>query len=334
MDSSRKIRIARLLILGFCFLFFCGTFFILQQREDPLTRYPYGDEQQREQLRQTLDSDEINVLINSQIQPEQVLPFAGREGFEIANTLWYSKALQASPADPGFIIDFVNRYRDRTDPGTLGEILSWLNYADLISYYESGSTLPLSSNPETSLQVYNGSTTLWKWRPQDLVTIGDGLLLKREAADAWNAMRVQAAAEGVRLEAVSGLIPYDQQPYAPVYGAYPLGPYGTWEEQLGTVVHVRGFDAWNAMMNDQNLESPDVQGVKNALSEDDRKELDWLAANAWKYGWIVRYPENGREQTGRIWQPFVLRYVGQADAAAMHDAGLTLEQYVSEQAGG
>lgn len=55
----------------------------------------------------------------------------------------------------------------------------------------------------------------------------------------------------------------------------------------------------------------------------------WIAANAWQYGFIVRYPSNATTKiTGYVWEPWHLRYVGLELAADMQAKGMqTLEQY-------
>lgn len=57
-------------------------------------------------------------------------------------------------------------------------------------------------------------------------------------------------------------------------------------------------------------------------------ESDWVAAHAWEYGFIVRYEEVGTGTTGYDPEPWHLRYVGPALAAAYHDGGYhTLEEF-------
>ena len=54
----------------------------------------------------------------------------------------------------------------------------------------------------------------------------------------------------------------------------------------------------------------------------------WLAANAYNYGYIIRYPEYATPNTGYQYEPWHLRYVGKALAKAMHDDDVhTLEKY-------
>ncbi len=57
-------------------------------------------------------------------------------------------------------------------------------------------------------------------------------------------------------------------------------------------------------------------------------ESDWVAARAWEHGFIVRYEAGGTGTTGYEPEPWHLRYVGPALAAAYHDGGYhTLEEF-------
>jgi D-alanyl-D-alanine carboxypeptidase len=54
----------------------------------------------------------------------------------------------------------------------------------------------------------------------------------------------------------------------------------------------------------------------------------WLRENAWRYGFILRYPEGSESVTGRKCDPSHFRYVGSAAAAQMASLGQTLEEYL------
>ncbi len=54
----------------------------------------------------------------------------------------------------------------------------------------------------------------------------------------------------------------------------------------------------------------------------------WLAANAWQYGFILRYPKGAEGTTGYIYEPWHFRYVGPELATEMHETGVaTLEEF-------
>jgi len=56
-------------------------------------------------------------------------------------------------------------------------------------------------------------------------------------------------------------------------------------------------------------------------------EGKWLASNAYKYGFVLRYPEGKEAETGYMFEPWHYRYVGLDLAKTIHDSGQTLEQY-------
>jgi D-alanyl-D-alanine carboxypeptidase len=56
----------------------------------------------------------------------------------------------------------------------------------------------------------------------------------------------------------------------------------------------------------------------------------WLAVNAYKYGFILRYPEGKEYITGIIFEPWHYRYVGKEAAKDIYKSGLTLEEYLKE----
>lgn len=59
----------------------------------------------------------------------------------------------------------------------------------------------------------------------------------------------------------------------------------------------------------------------------------WLEANAWRFGWVIRYPDGYEHITGYDWEPWHLRYVGVEVSTAMHKQGIaTLEEYFGLEA--
>ena len=55
----------------------------------------------------------------------------------------------------------------------------------------------------------------------------------------------------------------------------------------------------------------------------------WLANNAWKYGFILRYPKGKTNETGYMYESWHFRYVGKDLAAKLYNGGdwITLEKY-------
>ncbi len=58
------------------------------------------------------------------------------------------------------------------------------------------------------------------------------------------------------------------------------------------------------------------------------EEGRWIEDNAWKHGFILRYPKNKTEITGISYEPWHIRYVGLPHSAIMHEKNLALEEYL------
>lgn len=86
---------------------------------------------------------------------------------------------------------------------------------------------------------------------------------------------------------------------------------GTSEHQLGLALDIIDNRNWN--LDRSQAEMPTQK---------------WLMENSWRYGWILRYPDEKSEITGIIYEPWHYRYVGREVAAEIHELGLCLEEYL------
>ena len=81
---------------------------------------------------------------------------------------------------------------------------------------------------------------------------------------------------------------------------------GTSEHQLGLAVDINADTAYST--------SEEVYA--------------WLDENAWRYGFIKRYPADKTSITGTIYEPWHYRYVGKEAAREIHSQGICLEEYI------
>ena len=88
---------------------------------------------------------------------------------------------------------------------------------------------------------------------------------------------------------------------------------GTSEHELGLAMDI-------VDVNYQNLNK----------KQEDTAAQKWLMANSWKYGFILRYPNEKSDITGIIYEPWHYRYVGKELAKELHDSGLCLEEYFAQ----
>ena len=86
---------------------------------------------------------------------------------------------------------------------------------------------------------------------------------------------------------------------------------GTSEHQLGLALDIIDSRNWN--LDETQADMPTQQ---------------WLMENSWRYGWILRYPNEKSAITGIIYEPWHYRYVGREVAAEIHRLGVCLEEYL------
>ncbi len=152
---------------------------------------------------------------------------------------------------------------------------------------------------------------------------GKSRYLQKKAALAAEALFAAAKEEGFDLYAISSYRTYGKQhaiykrkltkldgnhTAVQDYIALPGGS----EHQLGLAVDV--------VTSNANLHPNFFQ----------TKEGQWIAENAYHFGFIVRYPIGLEHITGIQYEPWHLRYVGDY-ASDIHQSGLALESYVSAQ---
>ena len=69
----------------------------------------------------------------------------------------------------------------------------------------------------------------------------------------------------------------------------------------------------------------DINADKSKCSNEE--VYAWLAENAYKYGFILRYPLEKQEITGTSYEPWHYRYVGEEAALEIYEQGICLEEY-------
>jgi len=62
----------------------------------------------------------------------------------------------------------------------------------------------------------------------------------------------------------------------------------------------------------------------------DTEEGKWVAENAHRFGFVIRYPKGKEDVTGYQYEPWHLRYVGETLAKEIYENQLTLEEYFEQ----
>ncbi|MFD1211888.1 D-alanyl-D-alanine carboxypeptidase family protein [Arthrobacter sp. GCM10027362] len=160
------------------------------------------------------------------------------------------------------------------------------------------------------------------YRPADLTTIkGTGFTLRKAAAAKLSSLFTGARKAGHRLAVVSAYRSYSYQ--AALYDSY-VRSYGrayadTISARPGYSEHQTGL----AVDVGQARTTCQLEACFGSTPEG-----RWVAGNAYKYGFIVRYPKGQQKVTGYTYEPWHLRYVGVTLATAMRTKSIpTLEHY-------
>lgn len=132
----------------------------------------------------------------------------------------------------------------------------------------------------------------------------------------YTLMKIYALKDGVKLKIQSGFRSFLEQER--VYNEY-IKEYGvektnTFSAKPGHSEHQTGLAI------DICDDSDNFIGTKEDI---------WLQNNAYKFGFIIRYPKRKESITGYKYEPWHLRYLGKKHAKIIYDKGITLEEYLN-----
>lgn len=194
----------------------------------------------------------------------------------------------------------------------------------------SAQDLPLKASFDKTTYSTDDPNSIWvvsnkkrplspiNYAPTDLVSVGSQRL-RTEAATNLQQLLTAAKNEGLTINPLSGYRSYttQQSVYANEVRTYGQTTADTQSARPGTSEHQTGL-------------AIDLGGGGCGIEDcfGDTTEGKWLADNAYKFGFIIRYPEGKQSITGYRYEPWHVRYVGVALATEMTTQGiLTLEEF-------
>lgn len=142
---------------------------------------------------------------------------------------------------------------------------------------------------------------------------GNGLT--GDTVAAFESMRAEAATLGLNLYISSGFRSYASQ--SAIYNRFVAN-----EGVAGADTH----SARPGHSEHQTGLAIDLNTISESFGY--TPEGRWVAENAHRFGFIVRYPQGKQSITGYVWEPWHLRYLGVDAATAVYNSGLSLEEYL------
>lgn len=153
----------------------------------------------------------------------------------------------------------------------------------------------------------------------------------RECAEkALEALYIEMNAAGYTdVSVTSAYRSYEEQDY--LYNSYVTQEMasGITKEQAMTIV-----DTYSARPGTSEHQTGLCCDMHNLPAADqafaNKEAYSWLKENAWKFGFIERFPKDKEDVTGYSFEPWHYRFVGRRVAYQIHSAGITLEEYLNK----
>lgn len=348
-----KRKIKKLPFIVLLLLLFIGSFLLFKNistkptTSNTLTKIGYTKEEERKihtlsQDNQTYIENEeyisiLNELINNNdfkeenlqkyIEFSQITNLDSNDIIFVINgeydtTLSYTKDVIAVMKTDYFIKDNLPRYiaymndnKELSSKDIVTNVNSNIDY-DFYTHVENADTS--KGNLMLVNKYYKLANT---YVPENLVTVdskyGRTLPMEKEAYEAFKVLFEDARKEGLHIWVRSPYRSYQTQ--NSLYESYAArdgySEADTYSARPGYSEHQTGLGL-------------DVVADDNSLGNfENTKEFTWMKDNAYKYGFILRYPKDKEYITGYMYEPWHYRYVGKDVAKDIYEKNLTFEEY-------
>lgn len=182
------------------------------------------------------------------------------------------------------------------------ELLTLVNYENEVPENWQVNLIAINNNQLVDKRIYDDLMAML----QDSKRAGLELLICSSYRS--NEKQVQLYQEKVNEYLNQGYLKDEAESKAAFWVARP----GTSEHQLGLAIDIVSKD-------NQRLDP----------SQESTIEQQWLMANSYKYGFILRYPTDKSDITKIGYEPWHYRYVGKNHARKIKELDVCLEEYLS-----
>lgn len=318
----------RLLLVFGITLIFIVCFSFMNYRYDSLSRYPYQDEEARAIIKEKLNKEEIEYIIEYSIAPYLFMDYINEDGFNIYRIKEYNdlnRTLWMYPKD--LIVKMVEETYMYVDGNTLGQLMLTYQYNDLLFWFKNkdkyNENSILVSDAYNLLAYVDDTYTVSTRVPHNLIEIDDfiphdeGLYIDSRIDQPLKALcnsieeELGSKCGGLKIE--EAYVSYDNQ--VQLFNSVEISDFnekiknvdipGHSEHQLGLAVDFYSI-------NNENFT--------------DTKEYEWLLNNAYRYGFIQTYSESKSFIYNKKVMPNHFRFVGVDIAKHMYINNLSLKE--------
>lgn len=185
--------------------------------------------------------------------------------------------------------------------------------------------ISIIENPDDLLVLVNKNNKLYEnFIPNNLEVINLNYaigkkLLRNDAKEAFQKLCEDAKKIGLIIKAEST--------YRDYY--YQEGLYNNYVKEYGNI-YADNCSARPGHSEHQTGLAVDVRGSNGDYNDFEKtEEFIWMKDNAYKYGFILRYPKGKEHITGFKYEPWHYRYIG-GYAKEIYQKKLTLEEYLKK----
>lgn len=275
-----------------------------QTYEYKLTNHGYTMDETK-QLISYFDNDKLNELLNEDVD-KTLINLMNEKYFLIKNLDRYEAYLKKNPKS------------------SLSQVITYVNVLRDNNYYENPTETDTSKDNLLLVNKYHFLNS--SYVPSDLVIISSNYSwgtigsqkIRKEAYDAFLNMWNAANNEGIYLMVSSSYRDYASQ--EEVYNGFKSLKGEKYADSIaarpGYSEHETGLALDIFTKKDSN---------KNTFK--DTQAYTWLKENSYKYGFILRYPDDKVDITGYDFESWHYRYVGIDVANTIYNDNITFDEY-------
>ena len=306
--KRRKVKKWPIVLLIIIVIFIIATIAItkyihkINSYEYKLEQIGYTNEQV-EILKNKLKNDELDIILKKK-KNKKIIELIQEKHFIFDN------------------LDHYLKYDDEIDEEkSIKDIIAIVNVNSNKEWYKGPKETNVELNEKMLVNKFYHLTKNYK--PNDLVDLsneyayGSDQKIRKRAYDAFLSMWNAAKKEDITLIVNSSYRSYEDQDS--VYSDYSSW-YG--EEEADKIAARPGFS------EHQTGYALDIQTYNsNRNNFEDSDAFKWLNKNAYKYGFILRYPKGKEYLTGYDYESWHFRYVGKEIAKYIHKNKITFDEY-------
>lgn len=220
------------------------------------------------------------------------------------------------------LITYVDYYLDNDEEISRDKVVSLVNVHANVDFYEEAKATDTTKDTLMLVNKYNYLDEFYNNETEDIVNVSsnyayEGNSLRKDVLASYLDLWQSAKQDGIQLILISSYRSYETQNKLWTSRKDSSGEReaDNYAARAGYSEHQTGlaFDIGEWADTNDNFEL--TSGFK------------WMKENAYKYGFILRYPEGKESITGYKYEPWHYRYVGIEVAKEINKLDITFDEY-------